>query len=627
MCKRSLQPIAWFTFLTVLAAILGYYYLFTGFGEWDDEGSLMMSVQQYMQGHKLYTEVPTGYGPIYYFYNWAIRALGVPLTHDAVRFAAFLPLLVVPLICAWYILQVTQSLAIASIVHIVTVFLTQDLIFEEAGHPQELCILLLVCFLAAGQLASNERWHSVSTFLLGVIAAALVFVKINIGVFVILGGTLAFLFHLPPFRIKRLAIPAAAMAAITVPFVLMNNHLDDSGIQTLSVVVSASVLALLLPLSASRRIESISFRDCWLAVAGFMMVFSGVLLCLKMRGIALFAVFDSIVLGNLRLFAGSRVFYSPPMMPRYWMLWAMAGIIASVLLTRFQRNPARSEEHVSLVVSGFKFFFGAAAVGLSLVGSGNAAALGFILPFSWFAIGPPSRKAARRQDFSITLLCTIGILQTLYVYPLAGSQLKFAKIPLVLIAALCAGDLMRSLPLTSRLWRKNVSWVTAAVLVCVTLSYAALIHRSQNGYDSLPSLGLRGANRIHVRERQARQYQWLVSNIQRYCDVIFGLPNIPSLHFWTAKDPVTTLIWNGWILSATTEQQRTIQAALSEHPDACIVSSPELMAFWSGNGELDVGTLPLVRYIHTEFRTALEMDQFRLLVRNGRRLNANERGG
>src|SRR6185295_13761467 len=103
---RRHHIILWLVLLTLLAAVLGYYRLFTGFSDWDDEGSLMMSVKQYLQGYTLYADMPSGYGPVYYFYNWAVLTLsGTAVTHNATRFGAILPLLMTCLICAWYIFQ------------------------------------------------------------------------------------------------------------------------------------------------------------------------------------------------------------------------------------------------------------------------------------------------------------------------------------------------------------------------------------------------------------------------------------------------------------------------------------------------------------------------------------------
>ena len=44
----------------------------------------MVTVKQYLGGMKLYNQISVPYsGPVYYFYNWALRTLSAtPVTHD-----------------------------------------------------------------------------------------------------------------------------------------------------------------------------------------------------------------------------------------------------------------------------------------------------------------------------------------------------------------------------------------------------------------------------------------------------------------------------------------------------------------------------------------------------------------
>lgn len=70
----AIRTAAWFTILTAFAAVPAYYGIFSEFAEWDDEGTQMMTVRQYLTGGRLYEEIYSGYGPVYFFHNWLVRS-------------------------------------------------------------------------------------------------------------------------------------------------------------------------------------------------------------------------------------------------------------------------------------------------------------------------------------------------------------------------------------------------------------------------------------------------------------------------------------------------------------------------------------------------------------------------
>src|SRR5947208_13517455 len=98
----AIRTAAWLTVLTVPAAVAVYYRIFSGFAEWDDEGTLMMTVRQYLNGARLYEEIYSGYGPVYYFYNSLLRSVaGIALNHNAVRITSAAVVVVCSLLGAW----------------------------------------------------------------------------------------------------------------------------------------------------------------------------------------------------------------------------------------------------------------------------------------------------------------------------------------------------------------------------------------------------------------------------------------------------------------------------------------------------------------------------------------------
>src|SRR3990172_12226436 len=64
----------------------GYYGLFSRFSWYDDEGYVMMSVSQVLEGRPLYDEVFSQYGPFYYVVRVVLLVLlQAPVSHDVTR--------------------------------------------------------------------------------------------------------------------------------------------------------------------------------------------------------------------------------------------------------------------------------------------------------------------------------------------------------------------------------------------------------------------------------------------------------------------------------------------------------------------------------------------------------------
>lgn len=214
------------------------------------------------------------------------------------------------------------------------------------------------------------------------------------------------------------------------------------------------------------------------------------------------------------------------------------------------------------------------------------------------------------------------MIQTLYAFPIAGSQIYFTQTLLVVLGTVCVGDFCRwfGARYATRL-RQSVArrLLRSALLLCLVLGYGWMIYDQRECYKLLPALKLAGANKIHLRDQQAKDYQWLTRSALNYCDILVGLPNIPSLNLWTGMTPPAGLNIDDWILVLTDKEQLAIASALSTHPNACAIYNPEILALWNRDHH-DISGLPLVRYIHDNFKPVGTMDNYTFLVRNGRDL-------
>jgi hypothetical protein len=236
----------------------------------------------------------------------------------------------------------------------------------------------------------------------------------------------------------------------------------------------------------------------------------------------------------------------------------------------------------------------------------------------------PADGARDPDTFPRTLLCGFTILLALYAYPIAGSQMSFIQVLPVIVAMICLGDLWRCqlerMSAIPSILMRAAAW---GLLFCVAASYLAIGRSERNFYQSLPSLQLPGAERIHVYPAQARDYRWLVKNLNDHCDIFVAFPELPSLHIWTGKETLRGMDVDDWMLSASNEEQTGASAVLSQHSNACEVYNPDLVNFWNASHQ-NWDSLPLVSYLHENFKAVGTTGQFTLLVRNDRNLNIQQ---
>jgi hypothetical protein len=606
--------IFWFTVLTALAGATAYLTMMTGFERYDDEGALMITVKQYFAGMRIYDQVFSNYGPVYYFYQWVLhRATATPVSHDVVRIGALLPWLAVALIGGWITLRLTRSLILAAVAHLGTSLV---LVFfaHGPGHPQELTLLLLLALAAIPVIAGMEERRTVLMLALGVLPAALMLVKINAGAFAAAAVAMTLASCGPRSRAGRVLGLAVGAACTMLPLILMRNHLDAEWARSYCWLEVASAAGCVCCMLRARFRPLVTLRDCVLTAGGFAATLAMVLTILQAQGVSMAAAYECLLVAPSRIFVAHRTWFVAPHLLELTPLWALAGL-GTALLTAW-RQPLSGTPAWRALFAG-KTVFGAVALVTTLL---HRQTLTIVTPFTWLLLFDPNLPDGESQSFPRRLLSILTVLQTLYAYPVAGSQLRFIQILLLITVVVCVGDSLSWLTGSRRMHERLIPWgrtAATAALAAVALVQVGLAMARYREYRSLPSLDLPGAQLVHVDPDTKANFHWLVVNLQRQCDSFESLPGLPSLNFWTGIEPLTGLNIDAWTVSLSPGQQRQVVAAISSHPRACMVYNRPLANFWNPGGE-SLENQPMVAYIFRNFQPVGVSGDYQLMLRNDR---------
>ena len=583
-----------------------------------DEGYLMITVQSSVEGNSLYDVVYTQYGPFYYLYEWLVHAvLRVPITHDATRLLT---------VAHWLITAGCMGFASARMLKsnwfglFVFMQATAHLgaMSNEPGHPQELVAVMLGLAMLAlthpritGEDASP--FEPRNFYWLAAIAAALVLIKINVGV--LFGIALATVvawrglgwFNKPPWS----GLFIAACSAL--PFVLMRRHLNAPWCLHYAVVVGCTVVSVMLAalISSNRPTPGFHFGRL---VAAFVVPLAVMLLGTVLTGTTLHGLLDGLVLTPLKT---PSIALLPLKLPSAVMVNAIAALVlAGACFTRPESEKVRA---LTLWLKGLFGIVGSFA----FVGIGELE-LGWLLPWMWLAI-VPGRTTPR--DTSLIFLCLAAIWQGLQAYPIAGSQVAFGTLLLVPLYAACLKDVADfavshprvqkelSAPSAAKLVPQMPMLGGAALLGLFIISWLELpaVWRHYNTYEPL---NLPGSRLMRFDPEGAKDMRRLMQYLSNECDTFITYPGYNSFYFWSGKRPPTHLNATGWGLLRHSQQEFILEAVRkAKRPKIVVIT--ELVKNWP-NG-IPEPLAPLGKFVLTECRVVRQDGGFTILELKGDR--------
>jgi hypothetical protein len=267
-----------------------------------------------------------------------------------------------------------------------------------------------------------------------------------------------------------------------------------------------------------------------------------------------------------------------------------------------------------------KLAFGA-AVFLMCITERYGGLLNFATPFLWLVAARPGNAGAKpRYARARALLALLGVIQVLYAYPVAGSQVVFVAVFMIVVAGICFWDglswLLRSQPEAPP--NRTPHWWPPAFRVSIALLIAGLnlmfAWNARRTYQSFSALDFPGARHVRIEPDKAAALRAIVARINSSCGTLVTEPGLFSFHLWTGKPSPAGVDHQVWMSLLNDAAQNAVVRELARDPRACVVYQQDVAKFWAPGTSVDAK--PVVRYIRENFHKVIEGSGYSLLMRN-----------
>ena len=602
-----------YALLTAVLAASAWVQVFTAFFFVDDEGYVMLSLQQFAAGGNLYDEVFSQYGPfLYEAYGAFFKVTGIPFTTDAGRVITWA--LWVGTALGYGL--VAQCLTGSRWIGLLAELAAFPILFFNAREPMHptgptaLLVLIVLALIVRGGAAKRTAIAA------GALLAAIALTKINVGALAGVGIVVAAMLVLPRKHVGRWWGGAFALIVIT-PLALMQANLDIGFYREflfLTIVWLATAGVRTVQANAATHDESLPTSAFlgWLA-AGGLAATAAICLIIFVLGTSIGGLVDGVLLDPLS--HPAEIIGSPQIIGISLWLSALTLIGVAIAPRLISAVGARDRGGTSPAWRGTVRLAAAAITVASIahiewVGPPNiAVALPPLL--AWLAVVPPTEFAeTRRQRFVRAAIVFVAIFEILQAYPAPGAQLLSGLLTFVLVAALLAADGVRLIAVSGQSAtderRRSMQRAVAAAGVAVAIYIAAfgLLDRSRDAfsrYRSDPALELPGASMVRLIRPQAETLRGTVQAIRdQKCQPLLTVPGLNSFHLWSGVQPPTGENLTHWFIVLDAERQQRVVDAIRDKPKLCILRDDAIVDFWVGTSKENViEDRPLWRYLQS----------------------------
>jgi hypothetical protein len=609
------------------AFVAAYFAIFTVFASYDDEGTLLTTVQAFSHGGTLYRDVYSPYGPFYYeLFGGLFSFTGWSVTTDASRLIVVVVWVVTSGLYGFVTHRLTGRLALG-ISGMIVAFATLIALVNEPMHPHGLASLLIAGLVLLIVFAPGRR-AEVGGFAAGVLLAGLVLTKINVGGFAVAAVVLAAVLSIEQLYRRRWVRWSVIVAFLALPLAVMARDLGEGWVRDLVMVHMLTAGALVVAAAGKpERLEGEAGLLRWLlaGIVGIAATFVVVLGVLVGLGLSLGDVYNGVVTDALDIRDAFVLEFAVPFAAVDWAIVALAlATIAAWMRGRRVGAPA-TWEGVLRVAAGVVIWLtisGAAPFKFS----GATSVLVVPLTLAWVAaLAPTGYSEGPVQRFFRVALPALAIAEVLQVYPVAGSQQAIAAVTFVPVGALCIADGLRILRTRAELGGVEALARYGAVVLVLTIALACKLGLDSivrpgilnyQAYQHQPALNLPGAGRMHLPPSQDETYESLIALLQEnHCTTFISYPGLNSFYLWSSLPVPKPQLPGPWMRLLGNERQQEAVAGLRRESHPCAIRNDGAASSWLQGR--DVQNAPLVRYLTDNFKLEQTVGEFQFLVPKG----------
>jgi hypothetical protein len=620
-----LQSAVVYGVLLLIAVLYGYWLIFSGFAQYDDEGFFDFTLRLFLHGHPLYSTVWTTYGPFYYeLFGLVYKVLGHEPTTDSGRLVQLTVWALTSLVLGLVAQRITRRLSVGAAVFASAFYLMRALV-NEPMHTEALICLLLALTVAVVVFALPQRPRG-ALVAIGALSAALLLSKINVGGYAVV--SIAFAAAMTGGSIMRrrwLSWLVAALFVVLGPLIMVSD-LNTGTTQTYALVIAASALSIAL-VAMPDGVETAADDGSWswigwlaAGVIGMAVLVIAVLFALGtgpgafVHSVLIEPARQSNFLSIPATFGGNAVSWTLAATALAWVYRASGWAT---------RPPSSSRARI---LSAIVRLLGGLAIILSLTDFfpfqiAPDAPFALAMPLAFLAAIPPLGELRDPlQQFTRLLVPALAVLQCLLAYPVAGGQLYFGGILLFACGALCLADAGTELELSERIRAVSVPWTRRAltglfVAVAVGTGYLLLLNQMEathGTYRSQVPVPIPGVSRLHLPTASAQQFGEMDRVLLSRCSTLISLPALYSFNNWTGL-PWPNAIGGAqpyWKELSSSQQRDTLRAA-QRSPRLCVIRDLTQAESYG-----TVTRTPLVAYLEgPRFKTILDSPPYSIAVR------------